>query len=148
MRPPVDDQVIMTCKYGERVRNGNTEDHNGIDLRAPIGALIYAPEIMTIKRFGKGAKFGENFIVAEGSLLYKFMHCKIVNGINAGDKIAEGTIFAKSDGSGTNAPHLHFETWHWNTVCDPEEWFFNKLLQREFYPYMEGDLQRWYLQGA
>jgi murein DD-endopeptidase MepM/ murein hydrolase activator NlpD len=153
MRPPVEPQVVMTSKFGVRTLNGKKQFHPGIDLRAIVDAPIYAPEQMKIIRHGKGNVYGENFVVAEGTLLYKFMHCKLVNGLKAGDIVAEGTVIAKSDSSGTSASHLHFETWIKDTkekagkAIDPEEYFFNRLLGKEFYPYMEGDKQRWYLQG-
>ena len=143
MRPPVEPQVVMTSKFGQR----ENEFHNGIDLRAIVGAPIYAPEEMRILRHGTGQTYGEHFVVANGALLYKFMHCALVNGLKDGDVVAEGTVIAKSDSSGTNAAHLHFETWKNGKAVDPEQAFFNDLLHQEFYPYMEGDKQRWYLQG-
>ena len=153
MRAPTEPQVVMTSKFGLRTINGKEDFHPGVDLRAPMGEPIYAPEQMKILRHGKGEKYGENFIVAEGSLVYKFMHVELVNGLKDGDIVAEGTVIAKSDCSGTDAAHLHFETWPkgssgWaGKAEDPEEFFFQCLLGQEFYLYMEGYNKRWYLKG-
>lgn len=152
MRSPVAEPIIITSLFGERTRNGKKEFHSGIDLRAAIGDPIYAPEIMKILRHGTGYSFGENFIVAEGKeskYVYKFMHVGIVALINDNEMIAEGTVFAKSDGSGTDAPHLHFEVWpegsagHGKIIYDPEAVFYNQKLGIEFVIYHEGNKIRW-----
>jgi murein DD-endopeptidase MepM/ murein hydrolase activator NlpD len=111
MRYPTDDKTI-TSPFGERVLNGVKQFHPGVDLRAPEGANIYAPEKIKILRTGTGTVFGEHFTVAEGldsGLVFKFMHCQFLT--RAGDEYNEGDVIAKSDCSGTTAFHLHFEVW-------------------------------------
>jgi murein DD-endopeptidase MepM/ murein hydrolase activator NlpD len=152
MISPVGNPIIMIDRFGERIRNFKKESHLGVDLRAAMDEPIYAPEIMKIIRHGTGDTFGEHFIVAVGQdsgFIYKFMHVGLVELIKDNFWIAEGTVFAKSDMSGTTAAHLHFEIWpagsdgHGKIVYDPEAVFFNQKLGIEFEPYIENGNKRW-----
>lgn len=117
---------IITCPFGMRtlpgVRNGKPHMHKGIDVRAPIGTKIVTPANGKILRHGRGKEFGENFVVlllTDYDVTVKAIHCDIAGGVTDGQQITEGNAFAVSDGSGTNAAHLHFETWNGKTGQAP-----------------------------
>lgn len=115
-------RIIIVSQFGPRtlsyINGGKPHMHNGVDIRAPFGTEISAPCDVVINRHGVG-QYKEGFIVATAAddLTFKFIHCKIPDGIKDGAKIAGGDVVAISDGSGTTdgnggeAPHLHFETW-------------------------------------
>ena len=68
-----------------------------------------APQNGTVTEIGPQAKGGNGvFISNDDGSMNGFAHTKGAADLKVGDKVAEGQVIGKSDGSGTKQPHLHF----------------------------------------
>ena len=104
-------KVVLTSLFGPRdiTMPGASKNHPGLDFRARPGAEIMAPQNGTVTEIGPQAKGGNGvFISNDDGSMNGFAHTKGVDGLQVGDKISEGQVIGKSDGSGTTQPHLHF----------------------------------------
>lgn len=111
--------AVVTSEFGKRKRPCPTcsEDHGGIDLRAPVGSPVYANKdlkISRIKDFGDSG-YGKALYVkdpADPKKEYIFGHMDDNNPGNykVGDTIPAGEIMAYTGATGVNGePHVHYE---------------------------------------
>ena len=115
-------QVVVTSQFGPRNTgiNGASKNHPGTDFRAGKGAEIKATENGTIAAISESEKAGNSILISndDGSIS-GHAHTKASEGIKVGDKVSEGSVVGKSDGSGTgNAPHQHY-TYRPGTPSNP-----------------------------
>ncbi|WP_240619309.1 M23 family metallopeptidase [Blastococcus sp. TF02-8] len=97
----------VTSCYGSR----SGAQHNGVDIAAPIGTPIYAPDGGVVLHAGTANGFGyaiylqhpDGTITVYGHINHYFVSTGQV--VNAGEQIAEVGNRGQSTG-----PHLHFET--------------------------------------
>ena len=84
--------------------------HNGIDLAANSGSLIYAADSGTVTFAGVSGTYGNLVIVDHGNgMATKYAHCSILL-VKKGDKVAKGDAIARVGSTGrSTGPHLHFE---------------------------------------
>jgi murein DD-endopeptidase MepM/ murein hydrolase activator NlpD len=84
--------------------------HYGVDIAAPIGTPIHAPEAGTVVQAGPADGFGQAVAVQHGDgsiTLYGHVNRMFVaagQGVTTGQQIAEVGNLGQSTG-----PHLHFE---------------------------------------
>lgn len=115
MKEPVSvkNPMIVTSPFGERTRNGNTENHRGIDLRN-YDKPVFAAEDSMLVRFGTG-KLGEGYAVLRSKeYIYKYIHIAWIGGFGNGWILKEGDPVGVTNLSGTKSLHLHFEVWDLN----------------------------------
>jgi len=112
--------AVITSDFGRRRKPCPTcsEDHKGVDLRAPVGSPIYANQDLTVSRVADtgSAGYGKALYVKDPNnpnKEYVFGHLDDNNpdGSNkAGATIKKGSIIGYTGATGANEqPHLHYE---------------------------------------
>lgn len=120
----------ITSDYGKRPRPCPTcsADHQGIDLRAPVGSPVYANKDLQVSRirdFGDSG-YGKALYVkdpADPSKEYIFGHMDDNNPGNykVGQTIPKGEVIAYTGATGANQqPHLHYEVRKNGVAIDPK----------------------------
>ena len=102
---------MITSHFGPRNTGipGASTSHPGLDFRARPGAEIMAPQNGTVIEIGPQNKGGNAvFVSNDDGSMNGFAHTQGADGLKVGDKVTEGQVIGKSDGSGTKQPHLHF----------------------------------------
>jgi murein DD-endopeptidase MepM/ murein hydrolase activator NlpD len=87
--------------------------HEGVDIIAPKGNLIYAVLDGTITKVYRNASLtgnGVRLTTADGTYFFYAHLDTIAEGINEGTVVKAGQILGTNGATGnTNTPHLHFE---------------------------------------
>jgi murein DD-endopeptidase MepM/ murein hydrolase activator NlpD len=97
--------------------------HRGIDIAAPIGTPITAPEAGSVIVVGEDASYGLCVVVDHGDgVTTWYAHLEhaevtVVDRVESGGRI--GTIGMSGR---TTGPHLHFEVRYDDRVTDPIVW--------------------------
>jgi murein DD-endopeptidase MepM/ murein hydrolase activator NlpD len=109
----------VTSEFGKRKKPCPTcsDDHKGIDLRAPVGSPIYANRELQVSRVVDNGNqgYGKALYVKDPndpSREYVFGHLDDNNpgGYKVGQKIPEGAVMGYTGATGVNEqPHLHYE---------------------------------------
>jgi murein DD-endopeptidase MepM/ murein hydrolase activator NlpD len=111
--------AFVTSEFGPRKRPCPTcsDDHKGIDFRAPVGSPIYANQdlkITRVKDFGN-AGYGKALYVKDPNdptkeYIYGHLDDNNPGGYKEGDIIPQGALMAYTGRTGANdEPHLHYE---------------------------------------
>jgi len=112
---------VVTSEFDEK--RGNRL-HKGIDLRAPIGTSILAPNNSQVLDKGYDEKRG-NFIILgdqNGNRTHQFMHLSDIL-VKNGDVVSQGQEIGKSGNTGySQAPHLHWEKYVNDEPVDPSKY--------------------------
>lgn len=103
---PVSAPAVITAPFGQS--RGRSGPHTGVDLRARMGAPIFAPFRGTVRAIMSGGRGGDQIIIdnADGSVS-GFAHTGAVRGLARGATVVPGQQIGISNGTGTGAPHLH-----------------------------------------
>ena len=114
---PVGQPAVITAPFGEP--RGGGRGHSGVDLRARMGAPIFAPFRGTVRSVFAGGRGGDSILIdnADGSVS-GFAHTGALNGLRSGQTVRPGQQIGVSNGSGTGAPHLHLT--HRVTATSPK----------------------------
>ena len=126
MKTPISGRI--TSPFGERIHpiTKEKQQHNGVDISAPIGTPIIAPESGRIKQIYNHAIGGNTLMmVSDRGTRYGFCHLsKIAEGIVEGSIVAEGDVICYTGNTGrSTGPHLHFSVQKNNVWIDPETMF-------------------------
>jgi hypothetical protein len=120
-RLPVNARV--TQAYGNVSGRGT---HGGVDLGAPQGTPIAAPQdgVITTATMN-GNTCGGMIVLQSGNVMHKFCHCSSINS-RVGQEVRAGDIVAYSGGTKgtpgagfTTGPHLHWEKYVAGRAVDP-----------------------------
>lgn len=108
---PIDNTI--TSPFGtHRVFNGAVQSyHNGIDLRAPEGTAIEAPQAGRVL-FTSDLYYAGRHIVLDhgGGVLTTYSHLSDI-AVKPGDKVKPGQVIGYSGATGrVSGPHLHWTT--------------------------------------
>lgn len=102
----------VTSEFGPRGHThvGGTRMHQGIDIAAPIGTEIAAAGDGVVAFAGFKGGYGRCLIIDHGfGITTLYAHASQLN-VQEGQKIARGTIVARSGNTGrSTGPHLHYE---------------------------------------
>ncbi len=100
----------VTSLYGQRVLNGRTEFHTGIDIGSPTGTKIVAAESGKVSYAGCMRGYGNIIIISHnGGYSTVYAH-NSVNLVKKGQSVKRGSIIGKVGRTGNaTGPHLHFE---------------------------------------
>jgi murein DD-endopeptidase MepM/ murein hydrolase activator NlpD len=111
--------AVVTSEFGKRPKPCPTcsDDHKGIDLRAPVGSPIYANQNLQVSRVVDNGDlgYGKALYVKnpnDPSKEYIFGHLDDNNpgGYKVGQTIPAGSLMGYSGATGVNAsPHVHYE---------------------------------------
>ena len=106
-------QGRISGEYGRMVKgpNGNMIPHPGVDIAAPTGTPVVAPEDGTITLVKLGSPSAGNYVelVTNSGQKHRFLHLSKINA-DQGTKVKKGQTvgFVGSTGYSTG-PHLHWE---------------------------------------
>ena len=108
---PLAGDYRISSGFGSRSSPGGigSTNHQGIDLAAPLGTPVIAPNDIRITTAGAARGFG-NLIegVDSAGQTYQFGHLSSI-GVNVGDTIAGGSIIGAVGSTGNSTGnHLHF----------------------------------------
>jgi len=124
MKPPLKGRI--TSKFGSRTHPITKEIkfHNGIDIAAPVGTKVLAPDSGKIIKCWDHPKGGICLAMLSNSgIRYGFAHLSM-RLVKEGDKVTEGQLIAKSGNSGASTgPHLHFTVQINGEWKDPDLYF-------------------------
>lgn len=119
---PISQEAELLAPFGQ-VRNGY--NHQGIDLRLPIGTPVYAIADATVIKAAPDSKGinagGGNIIMLDhkDGVQSWYMHLDAY-AVNVGDEVKKGQLIGYSGNSGeSSTPHLHFEYRLNGTPVDP-----------------------------
>ena len=108
----------LTAKFGESpdpFKKGETRNHYGVDIAAPIGTPIYAPmdgKVLAATDLFKGKpKYGNVVLFeTENGIVTLFSHLDAYT-VKTGQKVNKGDQLATIGNSGVSTgPHVHIET--------------------------------------
>lgn len=100
----------ITQAFGPRKHpvTGEPDNHNGIDLAAPIGTPVLAPAAGRVKSIYSNTAGGKQLIVEHNGFTTGYAHLSAYS-VTVGQTVAAGQVIAKSGNTGnTTGPHLHF----------------------------------------
>ena len=109
-RWPVRGQV--NSGYGSRTSpwSANSEFHSGLDIGAPIGALVKAPAPGTVVFAGVNAEYGQTLIIDHGNDTKSLYGHLSKLSVAVDQKIQRGEPIAMTGNTGrSSGPHLHYE---------------------------------------
>lgn len=120
--PPVSKPKI-TEGFGNRINpvTKKQEFHNGIDLSAPVGTVLKAPENAIVAQTYTDSK-GGNQVILEHPRGYRTGYAHLSKFlVKQGDVLNKGDIFALTGMSGqATGPHLHFTAYKDGKLINPE----------------------------
>ena len=119
---------VITSGYG-RYRyyfGGRSSCHKAIDIAAPVGTSLTAPNRGKIVYTGFNPTRGLNLVIDHGLGVYTcFFHLK-ESFVRRGDIVTKGDIIASMGNSGlSSGPHLHWEMWVNGRQINPMDWVKN-----------------------
>lgn len=94
--------------------------HSGLDIAAPEGTPILAPEAGTVIYSGWVSGYGKTVIIDHGDgISTLFGHCSVLL-VSGGEKVKRGEPVARVGSTGlSTGPHLHFEVRDEGKPVDP-----------------------------
>ena len=99
--------MFVTSKFGTYGSQWQFGRHMGVDLRAPVGTPVYAPEAGTINERYVGSK-GIKVLGLAGTKWHRFLHLNDFSVAN-GQKVKAGQLLGHSGNTGKVAAHLHWD---------------------------------------
>lgn len=115
---PLEERGYVTRGYASG--GAADEQHPGLDVAVPVGALVRAAGGGTVLQAGEEPEYGR-FVLLQHPNGYQTMygHLSRITAI-AGEPIAAGAVLGRSGNTGrSSAPHLHFEIRHNGVSVDP-----------------------------
>lgn len=111
----------ITSRYGTReATEVVSANHQGIDIGADEGTIIYAAMEGTVTVSSEEGEYGKHLDITNGDVLTRYAHCSKLL-VKEGDKIKKGQKIAKVGSTGNSTgPHLHFEIRRDNRTINPE----------------------------
>ena len=105
--------VIVTSLRGNRIRNGRTQWHGGIDIATDSGTYIALRANGVVMYAGNRGGYGlmVDIWVESSSIKLRMAHCSaLLANCKAGATIPAGVSFARVGSTGeSTGPHIHFE---------------------------------------
>jgi len=117
----------ITSGFGEKpALSGGKEGpaHNGLDIKAPKGAKIFAPGdgvvVEATDRYNGAPDWGKVVVIDHGhGLVTRYAHLDSYS-VRKGDRVKTGDVIAAVGATGkVTGPHLHFETLKEGAPVDP-----------------------------
>ncbi len=98
----------ITSPFGNRVRNGKTEFHNGIDISAVTGTEIKAPaDGICIKQYSNATGGNQMIVKHDNGFTSGYAHLHSFN-IAVGQRFVQGQVIARVGNTGmSSGSHLH-----------------------------------------
>ncbi len=111
----------ITSKYGKReATEVVSANHQGIDIGADEGTVIYASMEGTVSVASEEGEYGKHIDITNGDVLTRYAHCSKLL-VKEGQKVKQGDKIAEVGSTGNSTgPHLHFEIRRDNRTINPE----------------------------
>ncbi len=112
----------LTSHFGWRTdpMHGGRRFHGGVDLAAPMGMPIYAPQAGVVVYSGYYGGYGNVVVLHHGNSLYTLYGHASRRLVGAGQSVARGQAIALVGSTGrSTGPHLHFEVHYNRQYVDP-----------------------------
>ena len=105
--------ATVTSGFGSRLdpyNSNRTENHQGVDLRAPVGTKVYSKGPGTVSEVNESPENGKFIkIQYDDGRNGEYLHLSDTSVVKKGDKVGAGTLIAKTGNTGhSKYPHLHF----------------------------------------
>jgi len=116
----------LSSAYGDRIHpvTGKKTFHNGVDIAAPMGAPVLAPDSGTITEIWYHPTGGKSLamITPDG---FRFGFCHLSDRlVKVNQKVNQGDIIAKVGSTGASTgPHLHFTVKKNGMLLNPQIYF-------------------------
>ncbi|MEW6200881.1 MAG: peptidoglycan DD-metalloendopeptidase family protein [bacterium] len=106
--------------YRRRPTRGASENHRGIDIRAPMGASVCAYADGVVFSAGRRSGYGLTVIIEHSTdLMTLYAHGKAIL-VREGQRVKKGDVIMLADNTGTSTgSHLHFEVRFNGVAVDP-----------------------------
>lgn len=104
---------------------GKEKMHSGLDLSAPTGTPVFAPEAGTVESLLSNHATAGNVVYLRGQsgLKWAFLHLSAFS-VTRGQSVARGQQVGLVGSTGASTgPHLHLEAFRDDTRIDPEPLF-------------------------
>jgi hypothetical protein len=112
----------VTSDFGWRTDpiTGNPKFHAGIDIAAPQGAPVYAPQAGMVVFSGNYGGYGNVVVLSHGNSLYTVYGHNSKLMVQPGDTIYRGQLISLVGSTGrSTGPHLHFEVHYTRQYLNP-----------------------------
>jgi murein DD-endopeptidase MepM/ murein hydrolase activator NlpD len=111
---PVSGQVTSSFGWRADPLTGGPRFHGGIDIAAPTGTPVYAPQAGYVMFSGKYGGYGNVVVLNHGNSLFTVYGHNSQLLVKAGDSVGRGQTISLVGSTGrSTGPHLHFEV-HYN----------------------------------
>ena len=113
---------VMSSPYGWRTdpMTGASRFHGGVDIAAPAGSPVYAPQEGMVVFSGPYGGYGEVVVLQHPGGLYTLYGHNSQRLVQAGESVQRGRLLALVGSTGrATGPHLHFEVRSGNRYLDP-----------------------------
>ena len=112
----------ITSRYGTReATEVVSANHQGIDLGADEGTIIYAAMDGVVEVASEEGEYGKHLDITNKDVLTRYAHCSKLL-VKEGEKVKKGQKIAKVGSTGNSTgPHLHFEIRRDNRTINPEK---------------------------
>lgn len=111
---PVSGQVTSPFGWRTDPITGSPRFHGGLDIAAPMGTPVYAPQAGYVVYSGTYGGYGNVVVLNHGNSLYTVYGHNSQLLVKAGDSVYRGQLISLVGSTGrSTGPHLHFEV-HYN----------------------------------
>ena len=108
--------------------------HNGIDFISPSGTPVYAAGDGVVTGVTRSRSGSGNVVEIshDGGYITRYAHLEDIT-VPKNRKVNAGTLIGHVGISGqTYAPHLHYEVYKGEELCDPVNYFFGSVTPEEY----------------
>jgi murein DD-endopeptidase MepM/ murein hydrolase activator NlpD len=119
---PLQTATYVSSPYGQRVHpvTGVTHFHNGIDLPAPEGTVIYSPLAGVVSKNYNNSVGGNQLVIDSGAVTMGYAHLKTKSPLTVGTVVKKGQAIGEVGKTGrVTGAHLHFTVKLLGEFIDP-----------------------------
>ena len=126
---------VITSPFGPRNISNGSKNHKGVDMRAPMNAMVFAAMDGTVTYVENQTNYGAIYIDHGNGIQTRYLHNNKPN-VKVGQKVSAGDTIAYAGGRGPVTvngvttskvtkydSHVHFEVRQNGTPVDPEKFF-------------------------
>lgn len=102
---------------------GASRYHQGLDIAAPYGSPVKAPQVGTVKAIGYDAKLGKYVVIDHGAgTTTKFGHLSDNSIVREGQYVGQGDLIGRVGSTGNSTGnHLHYGVYVGGKAVDPRK---------------------------
>lgn len=117
---PVTGQVTSNFGWRTDPITGGPRFHGGLDIAAPQGSPVYAPQAGVVVYSGAYGGYGNVVVLNHGNTLYTVYGHNSRLLVNRGDTVYRGQVISLVGSTGrSTGPHLHFEVHYKQQYLNP-----------------------------